>query len=185
MEVNQIGICEGENRMEVELLSNTFDVRRLSAEDVELIYDLCCKHEIFYQYHPPFVTRESIREDMKALPPGKDYEDKYYIGFFENEALVAIMDLILAYPDKDIAFIGLFMIKSEYQNRGIGSKIVTECAECLQKLGFHKIRLGVDKGNPQSNTFWRKNGFVMVHEGEYIIMELSFYEMIDEELQDK
>lgn len=160
--------------MEPGILSNTFDVRRLGEEDVGPIYDLCCKHEIFYQYHPPFVTRESIREDMRALPPGKDYGDKYYIGFFEEEALVAIMDVILAYPEEDIAFIGLFMINSEYQNRGIGSKIVAECAEGLRKSGFHKIRLGVDKGNPQSNAFWKKNGFVVVQEEKYIVMELSF-----------
>lgn len=159
--------------MEIQLLSNTFDVRRLGAENIELIYDICCKHEIFYQYHPPFVTRESIREDMRALPPGKDYKDKYYVGFFENETLVAIMDLILAYPDKETAFIGFFMMNTEYQNRGIGSNIVAECAESLQKLDFHKIRLGVDRGNPQSNAFWKKNGFVVVYEDKYMIMELS------------
>lgn len=159
--------------MNPDLLSTIFDVRRLNTEDIELIYDLSCKNEIFYQYHPPLVTRESIQEDMRALPPGKDYQDKYYIGFFENETLAAVMDLILAYPAKDIAFIGLFMMDIEYQNKGLGSKIISECAKCLKALGFHKIRLGVDKGNPQSNAFWKKNGFVVTDEGEYIIMELA------------
>lgn len=158
--------------MNIKLLSNTFDVRRLNIEDTELIYNLSCKNRIYYQFHPPFVTRESIQEDIRALPPGKDYSDKYYVGFFKKETLIAIMDLILEYPTKDTAFIGLFMMDFEYQNKNIGSKIISECAKYLKILGFHKIRLGVDKENPQSNAFWKKNGFIAAGESEYIIMEL-------------
>ncbi len=158
--------------MNIKLLSNTFDVRRLNIEDTELIYNLSCKNKIYYQFHPPFVTRESIQEDIRALPPGKDYSDKYYVGFFKKETLIAIMDLILEYPTKDTAFIGLFMMDFEYQNKNLGSKIISESAKYLKILGFHKIRLGVDKENPQSNAFWKKNGFIVVGESEYIIMEL-------------
>ena len=43
----------------------------------------------------------------------------------------------------------------------------------LEQLGFHKIRFGVDKENPQSNAFWKKNGFIAVDESEYILMELD------------
>ena len=46
--------------MEIEWLSNTFNVRKLGVEDVERIYDVCCKNKIFYQFHPPLVTRKSI-----------------------------------------------------------------------------------------------------------------------------
>lgn len=159
--------------MEIDLLSKVFDVRRLDKKDIDMIYDLSCGNKIFYQYHPPFVTMESIEKDMRALPPGKDYKDKYYVGFFENEALAAIMDLILDYPAKNIAFIGLLMVDLKYQNKGLGSKIVSECAECLKTLGFNKIRLGVDKGNPQSNSFWKKNGFIIIDESEFTIMELD------------
>ena len=158
--------------MNIKLLSNTFDVRRLNIEDTELIYNLSCKNRIYYQFHPPFVTRESIQEDIRALPPGKDYSDKYYVGFFKKETLIAIMDLILEYPTKDTAFIGLFMMDFEYQNKNLGSKIISESAKYLKILGFHKIRLGVDKENPQSNAFWKKNGFIVAGESEYIIMEL-------------
>ena len=153
--------------------SKTFYVRKLDKDDIELIYDLSCKNHIYYQYHPPFVTRESILDDMKALPPGKSYDDKYYIGFFENDSLVAIMDLILDYPTKGIAFIGLFMTNIQYQHKGIGSNIISEITMSLQSLGYRKIRLGVDKGNPQSYSFWSKNNFNVVSEDKYILMELD------------
>ena len=159
--------------MKIKDLSKTFYVRKLDKDDIEMIYDLSYKNHIYYQYHPPFVTRESILDDMKALPPGKSYDDKYYIGFFENDSLVAIMDLILDYPTKGIAFIGLFMTNIQYQHKGIGSNIISEITMSLKSLGYRKIRLGVDKGNPQSYSFWSKNNFNVISEDKYILMELD------------
>ena len=159
--------------MKIKDLSKTFYVRKLDKDDIEMIYDLSYKNHIYYQYHPPFVTRESILDDMKALPPVKIYDDKYYIGFFENDSLVAIMDLILDYPTKGIAFIGLFMTNIQYQHKGIGSNIISEITMSLKSLGYRKIRLGVDKGNPQSYSFWSKNNFNVVSEDKYILMELD------------
>ena len=85
--------------MNIKLLSNTFDVRRLSIEDTDLIYNLSYKNKIFYQFHPPFVTRESIQEDIRALPDGKDYNDKYYIG---KGIDVAIEELAAFHEAKEI-----------------------------------------------------------------------------------
>ena len=107
--------------LDIEILSKSCSVRRLNQRDVDSIYDLCRENTVFYQYHPPFVTRESILKDMTALPPEKSMEDKYYLGFFAGDELVAVMDLILNYPKPDIAFIGFFMMNAQYQGRGIGS----------------------------------------------------------------
>ena len=109
---------------------------------------------------------------MEALPPNKTYDDKYYIGFFENNTLVANMDLILDYPTEKIAFIGLLMVNILYQNNGVGSKIVCDTCDYLKELGYKKIRVGVDKENPQSTYFWSKNGFQIISEKEYNVMEL-------------
>ena len=36
------------------------------------------------------------------------------------------MDLVMNYPKKKTAFIGLFMMDVNYQNKGIGSKVIGE-----------------------------------------------------------
>ena len=159
--------------MDIGLLSKKFEVRALSLNDVDIVYDMSCKNEIYYKYHPPFVTKESIAEDMKALPPDKSYDDKYYVGFFEGDSLVANMDLILGYPTDEIAFIGLFMTNIRYHNRGVGSDILRDVCNCLKLSGFKKVRIGVDKENPQSNSFWKKNGFYIIAEKDYNVMELT------------
>ena len=104
-------------------------------------------------------TRQSILEDMKALPPQTTYENKYYIGYFLNGNLVAVMDLILKYPNKVTAFIGFFMMNKEFQGNGIGTEIIKECEKFLREGGYLYIRLGFAKGDPQSEAFWLKNGF--------------------------
>lgn len=159
--------------MEINTLSKRYNARELDKSDVDMIYNLSRKNYIFYQYHPPFVTKESILEDMAALPPGKSADDKFYVGYFERESLVGIMDLILDYPEKGIAFIGLFMINTQYQNNGVGSEIIGEVIIRLKSLGYKELRLGVDKGNPQSYAFWSKNHFTAISEAEHILMRLK------------
>lgn len=159
--------------MNINLLSQNYEVRRLNKTDINIIYELSCKNTTFYDYHPPFVTKESIEEDIDALPPQKTYKDKYYIGLFENHTLVCIIDLILDHPTKGTAFIGLFMLDTHYHNQGIGSSIFKEVCVYLKSIGYKKIRLGVDKGNPQSNAFWLKNKFKVIDEKRYIVMELN------------
>ena len=159
--------------MNIKLLSKKYEVRILDKNDVDLIYAMSCENKIYYQYHPPFVTKESIVEDMKALPPNKGYDDKYYIGFFEKDSLSANMDLILGYPTDEMAFIGLFMTNVHHQNKGVGSNIINDVCNYLKQLGYKKVRIGVDKENPQSNSFWKKNGFYIISTKDYNVMELT------------
>lgn len=146
--------------MNIAKLSSQYTVREMTPEDVDDIYELSVGNPMYYQYCPPFVTRESILEDMRALPPGMTYDDKFYIGFYKNKKLIAVMDLIFNYPNTDTAFIGLFMMSETEQGKGIGSCIVKECARSIRSQGYRFIRLGFVKGNPQSEAFWRKNGFL-------------------------
>lgn len=163
--------------MNVQELSGQYRVRRLHAGDVEKILALSASNPLFYRYHPPFVTRESILADQTALPPGKTAEDKDYVGFFDQDDLVAVLDVILGYPQEKTAFIGLLMVDAKYQGKGVGSRIISECAACLKQWGFRSIRLAIDEGNPQSKAFWIKNRFALTGEafpnenGVYLPME--------------
>lgn len=163
------GVCpphdeEGTVNMKIQHLSNQYTVRDLLPADAEMVYDALKNNTIFYEYHPPMVTVESIIEDMEALPPNKGYEDKHYIGFFQNATLVAVMDLIENYPHPGTALIGFFAMNTKFQRNGIGTAIISDCVDYLAQLGFEKVRLGIDKGNPQSKAFWSKNGFELTGE---------------------
>ena len=146
--------------MDVSQFSETYRVRRLTETDIPAIFALCRNNPLYYEYCPPFVTEDSIREDMAALPPRKTLADKYYVGYFEGETLVAVMDFISGFPKPEVAFIGFFMAEKAKQGAGLGTKIITELFAFLRKSGFQSVRLGWVKGNPQSEHFWKKNGFL-------------------------
>ena len=144
--------------------SPEYAIRPLTAADVDEILALCAENGQFYRYHPPLATRESILEDMTALPPGKCAANKHYLGFFDGETLVAMLDLIECYPQNDTAYIGFFMTKKERQGFGLGTELIGELLDELRQNKFRKVRLAVDRGNPQSRAFWEKNGFALTGE---------------------
>lgn len=156
-----------------------YPVRRLTEADAAQVCTLMQGNPLFYRYHPPQPTPESIRTGMTALPPGKAMEDKWFVGFYDGDCLIAVMDLILNYPAADTAFIGLFMTAHDRQGCGLGSRILRDCMARLAAAGYHRLRLAVDEGNPQSLAFWTKNGFTLtgeVHPNDfsaYLPMERS------------
>ena len=144
--------------------SQKYAVRPLTAGDVDKILALCAENEQFYRYHPPLATRESILADMTALPPGTGAENKHYLGFFDGDALIAVLDLIEHYPQQNTAYIGFFMTKKERQGCGLGTSLIGKLFDELRKEKFCRVRLAIDRGNPQSKAFWEKNGFALTGE---------------------
>lgn len=152
------------NRLNITKFSSKYLVRKLTEEDIPFIYSMCLGNQQYYQYCTKQPTIDLIKSDLKITPPGIDISKKYYVGFFEEETLVAVMDLIDGYPDDKIAFIGFFMMNMDFQGNGLGSSIIHEVLKYLKNNGFISIRLGIDKNNPQSTHFWKKNGFKIIRE---------------------
>ena len=140
-------------------LSARYTVRRLTKNDIDKIYKLCIGNPLYYEYCPPEVTKESIQKDMVALPPGISLSEKYYLGFFDKKNLIAVMDFIDGYPEKDVVYIGFFMTDVSVQKRGVGTDVIQHVCEAWKKMGFRAVQLAWVKGNPQAEHFWRKNGF--------------------------
>ena len=106
---------------------------------------------------------------MMALPDNVDFRDKYYVGYFKDEKLIAVLDLIDGYPKKDVVFIGFFMIDISVQKNGVGSAIVNELIKYLKTLEYKEVRLGWINGNPQAEHFWIKNVFCPIKEGRVVL----------------
>ena len=152
--------------IDISKLSKSYSIRIMDESDVKMLVEICKQNPIFYEYTEARPTEENILDDMKATPPGIDMSDKYYFGFFEGRELVAIMDLIDGYPKPEIAYIGFFMMNPKYQGKQVGSAIVGETVCYLQSIGKTAVRLAIDKGNPQSTHFWKKNGFKVISEAD-------------------
>lgn len=129
-----------------------------------MLYAWMQRNDQYYRYCGGETSPGRIRQDLTLCPPGIPLAQKYYVGFFAAGTLVAVMDLVDGYPDADTVFIGFFMMNKSLQGRGVGTALVSEVLAYLTALGFAAVRLGIDKENPQSNHFWRKNGFTVLKE---------------------
>lgn len=150
--------------IDISKISSHYDIRVLESSDVDEVLKICQQNTVFYKYTNACPTREHILDDMKATPPGIDMSEKYYFGFFANQEFIAVMDLIDGYPDRETAYIGFFMMNIDYQDKQIGTAIISETTDYLGSIGKKSVRLAIDKGNPQSTHFWKKNGFEMIKE---------------------
>lgn len=150
--------------MNITSLSNEFTVKQLTEDDIEAIYTLCAGNPLYYEYCPPAVSKERIQSELTELPPHTDASCKHFVGFYEGQSLIAVMDLIDGYPDSDIAYIGFFMTDASTQNKGLGSRIIESTCSYLASAGFSSVQLAWMKGNPQSEHFWLKNKFTTIKE---------------------
>ena len=61
--------------MDLQQLSASYAVRRLTEADIPAVLALQSANPQFYRYHPPLPSEASIREDLSALPPEKTAAD--------------------------------------------------------------------------------------------------------------
>ncbi len=64
-------------------------------------------------------------------------------------------------PEKRV-YVSRMIVKKEYQNRGIGSEILTFLIEKAKEMGFSEMTIGVDKDNVNALHLYRKFGFTEV-----------------------
>ena len=150
--------------MNIKELSNKYNVKQLNESDIKDIISLMLKNDQYYKYHKEDINEELIKRELISLPLNKTLDDKHYLGFYDKNVLICVLDLIEKYPNDSYCYIGFFMMNKDYQGKGKGTKIIKGILKYLHTLGYRNIRLGVDKDNPQSNHFWLRNGFVKTGE---------------------
>ena len=136
-----------------------YTVSRLTEDDILAILKLYEGNPEYFRYCPPNPTWASVQEDMRALPPAKTMADKHFIGFFDRDALIAVMDLIDRYPDDRTAFIGLFMVDKNRQGQGVGAHIMRRLSDVLKTEGCRRICLGIIRDNLPARRFWQRLDF--------------------------
>lgn len=146
-------------RLPLHTLAGRFSVRELTGADVPQMLTLARGNPLYYRHMQAEPAAERLHADLQALPPRRTMADKYFFGWFEEDRLVAVMDLICPHPAPGMAFIGWLMVAGERQGAGLGRTLVADVLEMLKAEGVTEVRLGRVEGNPQSERFWHACGF--------------------------
>ena len=137
-----------------------YDVKELTENDLEDIYNLCKDNKEYYEYIRVKPTLENVKEILNEIPPSSSKENKNCIGLYSFNKLIAILDFIEDYPDSTSCFIGLLIINKEYQGKGIGKEIIESLIKISEGNGYKRIGLGVIEDNISAKLFWKNRGFI-------------------------
>ena len=163
--------------LNLDTLSTTYKIKKISEEDISDVYNLCKANTKYYEYAKTEPTKRNLTEVISQLPEGTGPENKYFVGFYDNDKLIAILDLITKYPNVDNAFIGWFMVDVHLQRKGIGSELFADIRSSLKAQGYNHLRLGVIKNNVEAINFWTKQGFkytgITNKQEEYNVLVMS------------
>ena len=124
--------------------------------------------------NPPSIS--NVEEDIEAIPNGVQKNQKNYRLISFNDEILGVVDYLTDYPEK-IILIGLFIIKSDKQKQGLGTKIFRYLEKSFKNKKFLKIRIGVLVDNEIGLSFWKKQNFKEI-ERKFLKFEKSKKEVI-------
>ncbi|MBQ9058409.1 MAG: GNAT family N-acetyltransferase [Atopobiaceae bacterium] len=146
--------------LDLQALSTEYDVRRITEADIADVYLLAKSNRLYYEYAHTTPTIAGLTHIISEVPEGSQPNDKYFVGFYdEADEMVAVMDLIVGYPESDDAFIGWFMVDSYYHRQGIGSSIFADVRAALAAQGIDHLGLACFIDNVEAMSFWQAQGF--------------------------
>ena len=148
--------------IEITEFSKQYTVRSLQDSDAEMILQFCKENTLYYEYCGAEATMQQVLNDLHVAPEGVDMKDKYFVGFFDKNNLIAVLDYIDGFPQHDSGYIGFYMVNAHQQGKKIGSTIIQNVFLYLKHTGKTRIQLGIAEDNPQANHFWEKNGFIQL-----------------------
>ena len=139
-----------------------FTARALKSGDAVEIQKLMLSnsdYSVRITGHAP--SEDAAAEMLRALPPRVEERQKIDRGLFRDTDLLALADLIMGWPQKYIAHIGLLMIHSSHHGQGLGRAMHQDLLNYAAKdEGITTLRISiVDSNREQAEKFWGALGY--------------------------
>ncbi|MDL2220492.1 GNAT family N-acetyltransferase [Eubacteriales bacterium OttesenSCG-928-N14] len=144
-----------------------YQIRPATQQDMPDIYQL--QHNNVYYFmleQGGEVTMEQCKAGVEELPPNTDAAQKHYILFYKDNRLHALLDYVEDYPQKQVAWIGLFMMDDDLQGQGIGKQLMQAFLSACKHEHYQCVQLGVIEGNTPALAFWQALGFVEIRRSQ-------------------
>jgi RimJ/RimL family protein N-acetyltransferase len=101
----------------------------------------------------------AAKKVFEELPPLCTYDDKYVFFIEKNETPIGVVDLIIGYPNRKTAFLGLLLLGEKYHGSGIGRESYDLIENYVKQFNIDSIQLAVNDSNDIGMRFWLKLGF--------------------------
>lgn len=135
------------------------ELREVRAEDVEFLFRLMNDASLRRALGEPATQRSDWEEAIQAW--SQDADEEGYIVRCQGKAAgwFAVNGLL---AEDSAVFLKMAALLPEYQNRGIGSAVLSQLLERLRVRGFRTVLLFTDRGNALARGCYAKCGFRVV-----------------------
>ena len=137
-------------------------IKELSSDDVETIYNIINQAAIAYKgiiphdrYHEPYMTKKELQHEMKHMA---------FFGWDEGGKLVGVMGF---QPVKDVTLIRHAYVLSEYQGKGIGTRLFDNLKRITKTK---RLLVGTWADASWAINFYRKQGFKLTPDKNELLM---------------
>ena len=158
-----------QNNFPIKSLSSDFEVRRIEDDGVASVINLLRGNRRYYRELGIKHGSRNLTDLISSLPEGDDERKTNFVGFYDTDnKLIAVLELIINYPENGKAFIGWFVVDATRQRQGIGSQLFADIRATLSAQGFENLELRVQKNNEIAIDFWTSLGFKLNDKEEII-----------------
>ncbi|HJE87315.1 acetyltransferase [Levilactobacillus brevis] len=129
-------------------------VRPLTHADDDLIYAFQAAHPAYFNHfqdHP--VTRNEAIQDVTDVPMNAMPDQKAYLGIFQGDQLVVLVDLIIDYPLPSLVWLGMWMTDDQLATEQ-AADYYRSLVATLRAAGAVQLQLSVFMGDREMKRFW-------------------------------
>ncbi len=138
-------------------------IRRCGAEDTGKIYGIINEAAKAYDgvitpdcYHHPYMPEEELEQEMKRVT---------FYGWEDNGELVGVMGIE---PIKGVTLIRHAYVLPQYQNRGIGDRLLNHLKELTTTPS---LLVGTWAAAYWAISFYRKRGFSLLSDKDALLVK--------------
>ncbi len=143
------------------MVNSEYDIRLLTEDDEADIQDLCERCSDFSELVEGRTPEKGAGHNILFdLPPGKEMKDKYVLGVYKENIMVAVIDIVKDYVLHGEWIIGLLMIDPGERGKGLGRKLHALIKARIMEERGKLLRIGVVEENHRGYNFWREMGYV-------------------------
>lgn len=136
-----------------------FTVERVTLDNLIKYENIFYSNEDYYMITDGrFATKQDCIETIKYaddFPSGMGHS----VGFSYDNYSIAFLSLFEGYPEKDMFYIGLFLMDKRFQRQSLGTKIINAVIDTAFSANYMGIKLSVQDNNLSGYPFWQKIGF--------------------------
>lgn len=147
-------------------LKNDYKIESLTSDllkIVEVLNEKCSDYYILHEGVLP--SKKEALEIFGALPPGKNYQDKFVLGIFnDRDELKGIIDIVKNFPVNGEWMLGLLLIEPEERGNGLGKLVHEALVQWGITLGAKSFQIVVIEDNYNGRKFWSDLGYIKIKE---------------------